>query len=437
MKVSHRHPGSVLPALLTACLAAGLVALLILLLDRQPLVEHPGPLGGDSLRQIEQLIVDNSPEQLSRNGRRRIELSTGELNLLTTFLLQRLPMDRDVALRIRPLRPTSHVEVSLPLGEGRLRSYLNLSASIHIENGLPRLVSLRAGHLPVPELIQERLVAVMIRFAERRDLRQAALAELQQTVQEVEILDDGVAVTLQWQFDALARLRNQARHTLLGNDGQRRLLHYYRLAHAAGMKQEDGGTLNQWLAVLFTSALERTRQGADVIKENRSALQALALYANDIDPRLLIAHVPDALLRSGGRIPPMQQRRDLTRHLLMSAAISASAGAPVAGLLASSKELHDARHGSGFSVSDMMANQAGTRLGLAAVSGQDTALLVQQRLAGATSDSLFMPRIEPGDPGLDEESFRARFGSTGSASFRQMMTRLDEHIDALPLYREP
>lgn len=436
MKAPSRHSGSALPATLIACVAA-LTVLLVLLLDRQPLVEPPGPLDDESLRQIEQLVVDHSPEQLSRNGERRIELTTEELNLLATFLLQRLPMELDVALYIRPLRPVSRIEISLPLGGDRLSSHLNLSAGIRIEDGIPRLVSLHAGQLPVPALIRDRLVTAMINIAERHDIREAALAELQQTVRDVEILDDGVAVNLQWQFDALAQLRNQARQALLGEAGQQRLLHYYQLAHTAGTETEAGGTLYQWMARLFTSAQERTQQGGDAVEENRSALQALALYANRIEPQLLIAGVPGALTRPGGRIPPLQQRRDLTRHLLTSAAVSASAGAPIADLLANSKELHDARHGSGFSVSDMMANQAGSRLGLAAVSDRDSALLIQRRLASATADSLYMPSVDGDDTGLDEESFRERFGSTGSEAFRQLMEQLSASIDALPLYRTP
>ncbi|MEX1196617.1 MAG: hypothetical protein WEB57_01975 [Pseudohongiellaceae bacterium] len=437
MKVPLRHSGSALPATVIASVVVVFSVLLVLLLDRLPLVEHPGPLDDESLRQIEQLIVDHSPEQLRRNGEQRIELSTGEINLLATFLLQRLPWERNVALQFRPHSPVSQIDISLPLTEGRLGSYLNLSAGLRMEDGSPRLVSLHAGQLPVPGLIRERLVEAMIHLAERHEIRAAALTELQQTVRDVEILEDGVAVTLQWQFDALAQLRNQARQALLGSAAQQRLLHYYQLTHQASIDAEGHGALYQWMSTLFASAQKRTAQGADAVEENRSALQALALYANQIEPQLLIAEAPAALSRPGGRIPPLQQRRDLTRHLLTSAALSASAGAPVADLLASSKELHDARHGTGFSISDMMANQAGTRLGLTAVSDRDSARLIQRRLANVTSDSAYMPPVDRNDTGLDEERFRERFGSTGSEAFRQLMEQLGASINALPLYTTP
>lgn len=414
------------PFILIALLVAGsLGAMLVALLDRNPTVQYPGVPDAADRAQVEQLVVDNSPERLSRNGRQRVELTTDELNLLATFLLHSLPLNRKVALQITPADPVSRIDASIPVGKGLLHGYLNLSAGLRIRESEPELVSLHAGRVPVPEILRNHVVQSI-----------TGVAELRETIREIEILEDGVAVNIEWRLDSLEQLRDQARQVLLGPDARQRLLHYYRLAHETGQRKGPADGLHRWLTTLFRSAERRTRQGADPQEENRSALLALAVYVNEIDPRLLMADVPRTLMEKTRDVPPLSGRHDLSRHFLTSAALSAVTNAAIADVLATSKELHEARHGSGFSISDMTANQAGTRLGQTAVGDPESAIMTQRRLSASDSDDFFMPAV--GARGsLDEEAFHIRFGSTGSPAYQQLREELEARIDALPLYREP
>ena len=106
-----------------------------------------------------------------------------------------------------------------------------------------------------------------------------------------------------------------------------------------------------------------TQALADQLRgERESVLQALSLYVNDSDISTLLAgRSPSATPR---RINvTIQRRSDLAQHFTTSAAITASVGANIAGILSNSKEDYDARYRTGFSFSDLTANIAGVALG--------------------------------------------------------------------------
>ncbi len=433
MKSTNRESGSIAPLLLILLsVAAAVTIVLALLLDREAKVHIPDTLDASALSRIEQLIVEQSPATLSRSGEQRIELTTMELNLLATFLLQSLPEVRDIAVQILPARPLSRIEASIPVGSGRTRSYVNLSADVRIDDESMALSRLQIGRLRLPDAINAWLPAALQDLAQQHGFGGAQLIELGDAVSRIEILDDGVAIHVTWRLDALPQLQQQARRFLLDRATRESVLHYYGLAHDIGRKNGSHG-LHQWLAQLFGSARRRSGQGDhDAVRENHSALLALALYVNQIDPYRLTGDSSDSPYGSPTDTPPrLMGRRDLARHFLTSAAISASTGRTMADIIANSKELHDAKHGSGFNVADVAANRAGIRLGTESVSSRANAVTMQRRLESVQEDSLFMP-----DPRSAQTPANIP-ASTDDDAFRALAVYLDDRINALWLYNEP
>ncbi len=422
-------------------LRLALVAVLLLVfsvVSLRPSVPHPGALAGPDIRRIEQLIVDNSPERLSPRGERELILNTEDLNLLTAFVMANVPQTRDAAARVRLTGDTAQAWLSIPLQIGPLTVYLNLRARFAQDEGRARLISLHAGHLPVPRRIMrgaedmagERLAAASNASRE--------LAELRHGVRSVTLEDDQLHLTLQWEPETLAQLRSQARQIFMSEQDRQRLLSYYTyIGDLARIAAQQGRTvsLQTFLPDLFALASERAADGS-AVAENRSLLQALSLYVNNLSIRELLDGIPDDSVYS----PPalhvtLYQRQDLGRHFVSAAAIAASAGAGIAEVLANSKEVYDARYTTGFSFSDMTANVAGLTLGEIATENEAQARQMQLRLRDAGAESAYMPAPDSEDDGMSEEAFIELYRDRGSSLYQSRLNGIEARVSALPLYR--
>lgn len=421
--------------LLLTLLVVGLFIFSVISL--RPSVPHPGPLSGTDIRRIEQLIVDNSPERFSRSGERQLSLNADELNLLTAFVMANVPQTRDVAARVSLAGDTALASMSVPKQIGPLTLYLNLRARFAQDQGRARLVSLHAGYLPVPRRIMrgaENLAGDRLAVASTASRE---LAELRHGVSAVMLDNDRLHLTLQWQPEILAQLRTQARQIFMSEQDRQRLLGYYTyIGDLARTAAQQGQTvsLQTFVPELFARASERAADGS-AVAENRSLLQALSLYVNNLSIHELLDGIPDDSVYS----PPalrvtLHQRQDLGRHFVSAAAIAASAGAGIAEVLANSKEVYDARYTSGFSFSDMTANVAGLTLGEAATHSETQARQIQLRLRDAGAESQYMPAPDSGADGMSEETFIEHYRDRDSPRYQARLSRIEAEVSALPLY---
>jgi hypothetical protein len=130
----------------------------------------------------------------------------------------------------------------------------------------------------------------------------------------------------------------------------------------------------------------------------------------------------------------LHQRNDLALHFVSAAAIAASAGVTMAEVLSNSKEVYDARYGTGFSFSDMTANAAGVALGEYSTSSQYSALQIQRLLMQTEMETAYMPIPLTDADGLDEASFIEKFGTRDSTQYLQRLQEINEAVQALQLY---
>lgn len=429
--------------LLAWLLSLTLLAVVLLALSTvslQPAVRQPADLASADIRRIEQLIVNNSPEQLRSRGERQLSLNAEELNLLTAFVMANVPQTRDIAARFMLEDDTAQAWMSIPQQIGPLTLFLNLRAHFAQDEGRARLMSLHAGYLPVPRRIMrgaENLVG------DRLEIASAAgreLAQLRHGISSVELKDNLLQLTLLWEPELLEQLSAQARQIFMSEDDRQRLLGYYTyigdIAREAA-QQGDSVSLQTFLPDLFARASERSAVSS-AIAENRSLLQALSLYVNDLSVSQLLDGIPDDSVFTPPALRVMlYQRQDLGRHFVSAAAIAASAGAGIAEVLANSKEVYDARYTTGFSFSDMTANVAGLALGETATQSEEQARKLQLRLRDISSESGYMPVPDTEDDGMTEEAFIERYRDRNSPRYLARLRNIEAKVDALPLYAPP
>jgi hypothetical protein len=131
----------------------------------------------------------------------------------------------------------------------------------------------------------------------------------------------------------------------------------------------------------------------------------------------------------------LNRRDDFPKHFMISAALAADAGGPLADAVGLYKEVEDSRGGSGFSFNDVAADRAGTRFGERAAASPVSARKLQQRLSAGVRERDLMPATEDLPEFMPEGEFKRRFGGIGAPAYKQMMAEIERRIASLALYR--
>lgn len=434
---SARTP--ILKRLLLALVIAVPVVTALLAVQFTPSVSPGHTLNNIDIHTIEQLIVDNAPEQMSTAGERTLHLDPDELNLLAAFALQTVPGLNEMAAAVKLGNGSATVDLAIPLHTPLRTFYLNLRAQVRQSADLLELYAVRAGYLPIPtQLVRSAISAAQDSMASTY-VNYQEFSDLQQSIRQVAFAEEAVVITLDWEPRLITRVQEQAEQLFLSADDKDRILEYYRqIGTIVDALPTDANrmSLSDLLFPLFRTAHARVVSGADAVTENRTLLQALSLYVNGTDISKLAGNDPaaDGLVVRKVTVT-IQRRDDLAQHFTTSAAITASAGAGVAGILSNSKEAHDARYRSGFSFSDITANIAGVALGNAATGNPADAHTLQQRLAAATLETDYMPLVTMDYAGaMMEEEFSRQYQDRTSQAYLDRIAAIDEEITALPIY---
>ena len=426
------------PALLIGVLLGLPLLLAALLLQWQPTVPFNSTLDDVAINSIEELIVDNAPARIGAPGEIVLHLDAEELNLLAAFLLQNIPGTQEVTADVAILEGSAVVDMSVPWTNPFATLYLNLHSKVSQGPQRLELSSVKMGHLPIPDFLVQFI-------SKRLDARLASsyvnyqeLANLQQSLREVSFSPDLMQITMDWEPRLISRVQTQAEQLFLSEEDKERIVFYFgKIVEVVDSQPQDTSSisLNLLLFPLFEVAAQRATQGADPIQENRSLLQALSLYVNESDLSQLVEPPSAAALIIPRRLNVTIQRRpDLAQHFTSSAAMSATVGAGVAGILSTSKEVHDARYRSGFSFSDLTANIAGVALGNAATNSFAEAQDLQHRLSMASEETDYMPPVSRDNAGLTQDDFSAQFTDRNSEAYVARVADIDNQIAALPIY---
>ena len=116
------------------------------------------------------------------------------------------------------------------------------------------------------------------------------------------------------------------------------------------------------------------------------------------------------------------------------AAITASLGFELAQLVSTTKEAYDARYRSGFSFSDLTANNVGMTMANLATNNVNSALEIQRRLANVEFEEDYMPLVGNNRDGIPEEDFAIIYNDRTSAEYQNRVIEIKEMIHSRPLF---
>jgi len=399
---------------------AALVAVWMCFQDA-PLVARKADISPADIERAKRIIEKHDPRNARAGTLRTIVASQQDVDLALNYAAAQLGKG---STRVVLLPGAAEIQASLAMPRKPLGARLNVDAALRETGGLPAFDRLRIGSLPVPGFIADLALA---RLA--TDLDTTAEGQLANDVMKsVRLSPAQVRVVYEWRDD----IPDRVRAAFLPPADQDRFKAYSdRLADVVdGAAAQRSVSLPQLLPPMFALARSRAA-GGDAAKENRAAIVTLAFYANG---RGLSAIIPAA--KQWRKPAPVQVlltgRDDFPQHFLVSAAIAAEAGSPLADAIGFYKEVEDSRGGSGFSFNDIATDRAGTRFGQLAVKSPGK---LQEALAAGVKERDFMPDVSDLPEFMPEAEFKRRYGGIGGPGYERVMADIERRVGSLALFR--
>ena len=402
--------------LLLLVLAAG--GLLLASIDSQPLVSRSETITPLSVAQARFLSKTNDPRRLRSGEARQTAIPAALIDEGINYIASRFLHGRgDLVLG----KENAEIRVTLrpPLLAGE--RFINLSATVHQTEGEPRIAAAKIGSLPIPAALLEFALATGVRLAgyEREwNLARHAIRELKFEPQRQRVI-----VSYVWEPALLERARSVAvsRDDLARMRSAQEMLAAMLDHKAAGSRAALPAVLGPMLDV----------NGSDQRENRRAALFVLAAYLSE---KNIAAFIPEAA--NWPKVRPVTLtllgREDSAQHFVISAALAAWAGEPIADAIGLYKELADARHGSGFSFADLAADRAGTRFGELLNRGNPR---LQALVQGELSEHDLIPSLDTLPESINERTFRRQFSNPGSPAYQKLAEEIERRLAAMPLYQ--
>lgn len=396
------------------------MVVVMLALSSAPAVAGNDELTPDLVGRAEAMLRQHDPRRARDGEVRSVQIEGRDLNLMASYLANRL----GAAMHVSVGDHQALVHASVPVVRNPLGSYLNIEAVVRESTGVPRLTQVRVGRVPLPDRVANWAARSYLRRLSHQDGQQLA-ADM---IRSVSMSDGRLGIEYEWRDDATDRMRAMA---VSAADEARLRAYHERIVQVMDGLPSSRRSLVELLGPVMHLARERSTGGVDAAVENRSALIALAFYVNGVG---MGAVVPD-----GDRWPRPRRRallllgrNDLTKHFLVSAVLTATAGTPLSTVVGVYKEINDAQGGSGFSFSDIAADRAGTAFGNLAVAAPDR---LQSRIDQTLSETDLMPDVSGLADNLPGAEFTRRFGGVNTPAYAAVITEIDRRLGECRLYR--
>ncbi len=431
MKTAWRIVRSLLLGLLglAVALAVGAAALLYFAIDRTPLVSGAASLTPAHIERAKRLLDRNDPRTLRPGVLRTITVSEGDLDLAVNYLANRFGKGSS---KIELSDGKAHAQASVLLPSVPFMPsgvYINIDASLGETAVLPQFDHLKIGQLRIPAFIANRILRASI----ARLQRSASYGAATDTIKNVSSRNGMLSIVYEWN-DAVP---DQLAAALVPVADQLRMQAYQ--ARLVELTAQTSPRAHPKVSLPFSALVQglfqlSAERGGDAVAENRAAIIVMAFYVNGKGLGAIIPAArqwPVPTLRG----VTLAGRGDFSQHFIISAALAATAGSPLADAVGLYKEVDDSRGGSGFSFNDIAADRAGTRFGDLATGPDGGMRKIKRLLSAGVRDADLLPEVKDLPEFMQEVEFKRRYGGIGAPAYAKMMREIEQRIAALPLYQ--
>lgn len=409
-------------------------------LDDYAMVKQRASLNTQQLARVKQFINDNNPDQMKADQLANTRVNQLDVNLSSYYLIQKAPSSLANRLRthVRFFKDRADMQLTIrlpqnPLGSKIDGSYINISASllasIEQQKQIYRLTGLSIGSNNIPDFLAQPLAKLLHQQLTQRVPEYALIT---QSIQHIDLTKEKLQLSYVWNRQAAEQLKSHLSSRIISTDLKQALLAH--AEHLADINQKLSGKtqLDDVLRPMFSFAQQRSDQHDPVI-ENRAVFIALGAYVLNRDlPKLL---GEQSTRTTKARRMYLKGRHDLSKHLVLSAAITSMADSQMAAAIGLEKEVRDSTGGSGFSFADLAADHAGIQLAEQAMASASEARKIQRNMAIMPEASMYMPDIDQLPEGLQQADFALAYQNTESAAYKNIAGIIDQRINQLALYK--
>ena len=417
--------------------------ILILASSPKPSFEKSSDISPGQIREIQNLVLNALTSSTSSSDIHTIRLDSYASNLVLQYLMSIIPATESSQIQINLGDEQASLDFSAPLvldffGLKVPTFFLNIDAIIspNVQKNSPlEISSVRIGRIPVPNWALQIALSTAAQTLNAYNLDIKALSK---KVKLVSVQPEAFQISLEWEPNFLETLSAKAQTLFITTQGQTRLLHYSELIKRLinNLPSERRAiSINALLVPLASSAYQKSIDGADPILENRALLSAIAAHVNDSFDLQFEEPSKNQAVQQKIEVR-LHKRQDLAQHVTSAAAITASFGSPIAEMISSTKEIYDARFGSGFSFSDLTANTVGIKLASLMTETPTRALAMQLRLSEVKSELDYMPFVGSNNDGIREEEFIDIYRGRDGKQYLQKISEINDLIDSLALFAE-
>jgi hypothetical protein len=408
---------------------------LIFGIQSSPLVTPGKKLDFDDVARVKQFIKENDPRKLRPNDIKNVIVTERDLNLFLDYALSQTPGDNDLFIQADLRQDLAVFRFSYTLPKNPFGSYLNIATLIFPTAAEIKIRQLKIGSLKIPGWLINPTAKLGHNFLKQFD-EYRNFIEAYNAIKTIRIFDGSVSLIYQWQPEVIKKLQAQGRDFLLSADEKERLIAYN--DQLAVISQKFDGkrvSLTQFLQPLFQFAEQRTMKNRNAGAENRALILTLAAYIVGRNVGKFLGDEKSIPKPQFGRARlTLAGRTDLSKHFLVSAAISVSGGTGLANFAGIFKEMDDSRGGSGFSFADLAADRAGVRFAEIAIASIERAKFVQQQMSNSVMESDFMPGVENLPEGIQELEFKRTYKDLDSATYRIIEDEIERRINMCRIY---
>ena len=393
-----------------------------------PIVSKHRPLNPEQFKQLKEFIKANDPSRFKAGETQTAAITESEINFFVGHSLDRF--DDKLRAKIRLFKNSIYITSSFLLPNNPIGDYLNISAQLIKKNSEIDINSLQVGNISVPDF----MATIILKLAhDELSLRFTEYKYAIKSVTDFNLNKGLVSVHYVWNTRLANQIQNSIATQVMPIELRRRISAYSNMLSIVSRSiTETKPSLSTLMHHMFTFAIDRSKTN-NPVEENRALLITLGAH-------MLGKNIPKLLGdQSADPIPSrsyyLHERNDLSKHFLISSALTAMANPTIAQTIGLNKEIDDSAGGSGFSFADLAADRAGVSMANIALSSKVRARNLQLLLSQIQNESDFMPGIDSLQEGMQDIDFKQAFKHTDSAEYNMVIDIIDHRIAQCELHQ--
>jgi len=401
------------------------------------IVQPSASLSVNEINRVKSILLLGNPASMKSGDLVNSKITQQDLNLALDYFSQTAPgaFKGRINSHVKLDEKQAYVQLSIRLPETPAGKFLNISAEIapvdvtkNDDEAVIKFKALSIGNLEIATFIVDSLGGFlhkqMQKYIEEYNL-------VSKTIHNISFNKHELNVNYIWDKQIANSIKIKLGSRLISDNLKSAIIACAnRLSHL-NYKSGSRPSLNELFKPMFKQAKERSKIN-NPVTENKAVFIVMA--ANVLNRDIY------RLIDNGGNIKKksnkfyLKGRADLSKHFLISAAITSMADSNLAETIGFEKEVTDSQGRSGFSFKDLAADYAGIRLAEYAIANEQQARKVQDKLSSIEFETDYMPAIGDLPESLNRKELNKDYMK--SVTYKTMEQLIKMRIDDLMLYKE-